>query len=87
MLMTWLVLDQRRDAERPKGNKQAFAASLDLWITDYCLTRGVHLGRFPKVRTSRPDHGRSSHFENEIGFFEEFLMTNDFLRAHYLAVD
>ena len=49
--MTWLVLDQthtqtrevRTDAETPKGDREQFAASLDLWITDYCLTRGVHL--------------------------------------------
>ena len=24
----------RRDAERPKGDREQFAASLDLWITD-----------------------------------------------------
>ena len=29
--------------ERPKGDREKFAASLDLWITDLCLTRGVHL--------------------------------------------
>ena len=44
-------------------------------------------GRFPKVRTGRPDHGRTAHFENEIGFFQEFLMKNDFVRAYYLAFD
>ena len=27
------------------------------------------------------------HFENEIGFFHEFLMKNDFLRAYYLGFD
>ena len=35
--MTWLVLDQGRDAERPKGDREyreKFAASPDLWITD-----------------------------------------------------
>ena len=42
------------------------------------------LGRFPKVRTGRSDHGWTGHFENEIGFFKEFLMRNDFLRAYYL---
>ena len=41
--MTWLVLDQRRDAERPKGDREKLAASLELWITDYCLTPAVHL--------------------------------------------
>ena len=32
------------------------------------------LGRFPFVRTGRPDHGRTSQIENEIGFFKEFLL-------------
>ena len=32
------------------------------------------LGRFPFVRTGRPDHSRTSQIENEIGFFEEFLL-------------
>ena len=27
---------------------------------------------FPKVRTGQPDHGQTSHFDNEIGFFQEF---------------
>ena len=31
--------------------------------------RRWNLGRFPKVRTGRPDHCRTDHFENEIGFF------------------
>ena len=41
--MTWPVIDQthtltqtrevRRDAERPKGDRDQFSASLDLWIT------------------------------------------------------
>ena len=33
----------------------------------------VNLGRFPKLRTGRLDYGRISHFDNEIGFFQEFL--------------
>ena len=32
----------RRHPERPKGDRDQFA-SLDFWITDLCLTRGVHL--------------------------------------------
>ena len=52
--MTWLVLDQthaltktrqvRTDAEKARGDRERFAASLDLWI--YALmfdSRGVHL--------------------------------------------
>ena len=27
------------------------------------------LGRFPKVRTGRPDHGRTRYFGNELAFF------------------
>ena len=37
-------------------------------------------GRFPKFRTGRPDHGWSSHFDNEIGFFLECLLKNHRLR-------
>ena len=44
-------------------------------------------GRFPKVRTGRPGHGCTAHFENEIGFFQEFFMKKDFVRAYYLAFD
>jgi len=51
-------------------------------------------GRFPKSELAGrtmagpwPDHGRTGHFENEIGFFHEFLMKNDFLRAYYLGFD
>ena len=40
-----------------------------------------------KVRTGRPGHGCTAHFENEIGFFQEFLMKKDFVRAYYLAFD
>ena len=32
------------------------------------------LGCFPKVRTGRPDHGRTGHFDNKIGFYQEFLL-------------
>ena len=35
--MTWLVQktrEVRRDVEKPKGDREKFAASLDLWITD-----------------------------------------------------
>ena len=31
---------------------------------------------FPKVRTGRPDHDRTSHFDNQVGFSEEFLLKN-----------
>ena len=34
---------------------------------------------FPKVRTGRPDHGRTSHFDKQVGFSEEFLLQNQSL--------
>ena len=41
--------------------------------------RGL-LGRrtagFPEVITGRQDHGRTSHFDNQVGFSEEFLLKN-----------
>ena len=45
------------------------------------------MGHFPKVRTSQLDHGSTGHFEYELGFFQEFLMKNDFLHAFYLGFD
>ena len=48
---------------------------------------GLLLRAFSKVRTGRPDHGRTGHFENEVGFFHEFWMKNGFLRAYYLGFD
>ena len=44
-------------------------------------------GRFPFVRTTRPDHCRTSHLDNEIGFFRGFLWNFIFLPAHYLGFD
>ena len=52
----------------------------------YTLNNDV-LGCFPKVRTGRPDHGRTSHFKNEIGFYQKFLLKNHVLRAYYLGFD
>ena len=44
-------------------------------------------GRFPFVRTGRPDHCLTSQFENKIGFFQEFLLKNVLLRVYYLGLD
>ena len=70
-------------------------AQISLQLAHFNLLPEKHLtpwhreawGRFPKVRTSRLDHGRTGHSENEIGFFQEFLMQNDFLHAYYLGFD
>ena len=51
------------------------------------LNKHSNLVCFPKVRTGQPDHGWTCHFENEIGFFQELLRKNDFLRAYYLEFD
>ena len=45
------------------------------------------LGRSPFVRTGRPDHCPTNHFDNEIGFFQGFLLKNHLLPAHYLGFD
>ena len=39
----------------------------------------VHSGPSPKVRTGRPDHGWTGHFDKEIRFFQEFLLKNHLL--------
>ena len=38
-----------------------------------------HSGRFPEVRTGRRDHGKTTHFDKEIRFFQEFLLKNHLL--------
>ena len=45
------------------------------------------LGRFPFVRTGWPDHCPTSQFDNEIGFFQEFLLKNHLLGTYYLGFD
>ena len=47
----------------------------------------VYLGRFPKVRTGRPDHGWPNHFDKARSFFQEFLLQNHLLRAYYFGFD
>ena len=42
-------------------------------------------GPFPKVRTDRPDHSRTSHFDDENAFFQEFLLKHHFLRVCHLG--
>ena len=45
------------------------------------------LGRFPFIRTGRPDHYQTSYFDNETGFFQGFLLNNHLLPAYYLGFD
>ena len=51
------------------------------WGNIYCLHRECILGCFPLIRTGRPDHGWSSHFDKEEGFSQEFLLKNHLLYA------
>ena len=44
-------------------------------------------GRFLFDRTGRPDHCSTSQFDNEIGFFQEFLLKDHLLRAYYSGFD
>ena len=43
------------------------------------------LGRFQKVRTGQPDHGRNSHFDTAMSFFKEFLLKKNHLCAYHLG--
>ena len=45
------------------------------------------LSGFSKVGTARPYNGWSSHFDNEIGFSQEFLLKNHLLLPFYLGFD
>ena len=44
-------------------------------------------GRFPFIRTGWPDHSPTSQFENEIDFFQVFLLKNHLFGAYYLGFD
>ena len=51
-------------------------------------TVSIVLGHFPFVRTGQPvDHYQTGYFDNEIGFFQGFLLKNHLLPAHYLGFD
>ena len=56
--------------------------TLRSWLsakTDRKFNSFNNLGRFPFVRTGRPDHCRTSQFDTEIDFFQEFLLKNHLL--------
>ena len=50
------------------------------------LLAGV-LGYFSKVETGRPYYGWNSHFDNEIGFSQEFLLKNHLFLSCHLGFD
>ena len=64
-------------------NAEKVYLSLAFILFSYSTIQFAVLGRFPKVRSGRPDHGRTSHFYNEKGFLEEFLLENYFLRPYH----
>ena len=41
-------------------------------LSSLVISYVLHLGRFPFVRTGRPNHGRASQIENEIRFSKSF---------------
>ena len=43
------------------------------WSLSEHLTGALSYLKFPKVRTGRPDHCRTSHFDNEYDFFKRFF--------------
>ena len=51
----------------------------------FLISLTPHSGHFPKVRTGWLDHGWTGHFDNEIGFYQEFLLKNHFLHVCYLG--
>ena len=73
------------------GLKELTLIPLMEWIRQliqFGVTHNIiqrNLGRFQKVRTDRPDHGRTSHFDKTISFFPEFLLKNHLLCANYLG--
>ena len=68
----------------PKINKkQPYAKP---FLTKRILLNFIY-GSFPFVRIGRPFHSPTSHFENEIGYFQEFLLKNVLRRAYYLGFD
>ena len=71
-----------------KGGEPNFA-----WLISYEARRNQNQNKFlclliacthhfPRVKTGWPDHGRISHFDNKIGFSEEFLVKNHLQQQH-----
>ena len=89
MLLNWFLCNNEVYMERYYIRGTIRSRRLGLFNYLFLMEARLtwHDLRFPKFRTGRPDHGRTGHFENEIGFFQEFLMKNDFLRAYYLGFD
>ena len=56
-------------------------------MQDHSWKWSAFLGRFLFVRTSWSDHSRTSHFDDEIGFFQGFSLITHLLPAHYLGFD
>ena len=72
----WIVLIK---SEIPNTTGMVWPLSSDKWKAP--------LVAFLKVGTARPYNGWSSHFDNEIGFSQEFLLKNHLLLPCYLGFD
>ena len=57
-------LDDYNLCKCPRPHQRKTLSQLDPTLGAYC---------FPKVRTGRLDHGWTGHFDNEIGFYQEFF--------------
>ena len=67
-----------------KNFKLSRAAVIKLIILLFPL---INMTGSPKVRTGCQDHERTGHFGHEKGFFQEFLIKDDFLRAGFVGFD
>ena len=75
-LSGWIVLIK---SEIPNTTGMVWPLSSDKWKSP--------LPCFSKVGTGRPHHGWSSHFDNEIGFSQEFLLKNHLFLSCHLGFD
>ena len=73
------------DCSRGQGEKLANSSPPSLVTIPEVRFCGK--GRFPFDRTGRPDDCSTCQFENEIGFFQEFLLEDLLLRAYYSGFD
>ena len=55
--------------------------------TPTCICYSYEIKFHFQIRTGRPDHGQTSHFDKAISFFQEILLKSHLLRAHYLGFD
>jgi len=82
--MLWKPIFFHRFREVKESHTLTYMGNGVLFRRSEKSTLGQALGRFTSVRTGRPDHCRTSHFDNEIGVFQGLLLKNHLFLAHYL---